>query len=165
MNLYLTLGALLLMGTAHAQTSEAYWRSDISPTPTEQQAVVTALSPTGTAGTGSAATAAIINQSGQNNRFSFEGSPGNTGNQITFTQTGNNNQLDFSLTGSNNTYLFEQIGNRNVLDLQNFQTNGVRLEIGQSGNGNRLETNGYPLSNSTIPLRITQTGGMRLIIN
>ncbi|KAB7726145.1 hypothetical protein F5984_25035 [Rudanella paleaurantiibacter] len=165
MKMYFALGALLLTGVAHAQTSEAYWRSDIVPTPTIQQAVVTALTPAGAPGTGSTATAAIINQTGQNNRFSFEGAAGNTGNQITFTQMGQNNQLDFSLTGSNNTYLLEQLGNRNVLDLKNMQTNGVRLEIEQIGDGNGLQTNGYPLSNPAIPLRITQTGGMRLIIN
>ncbi|HEY0111419.1 MAG TPA: hypothetical protein VGB67_17395 [Fibrella sp.] len=152
-----------LSGSAMAQTSEAYWKPGITPTPTEAQAVV-ALG-LGTGGTGTTSTAAVIMQNGANNRFSFDGAAGNTGNQITFNQQGNNNQLDFSLTGSNNTYTFDQLGNRNVLNLQNFNTNGAKLEIQQTGNNNRLESTGYPFNDSTIPLKITQSGGMQLIIS
>lgn len=168
MKTHLTISALLLTGVAYAQLpraagdSEAYWRTNITPTPTERQAIVSTLG-TGNAGTGGG-TAAVINQSGAGNRFSFDGASGNTGNQITFTQNGNNNQLDFQLAGSNNTYTLGQTGNNNRLDLQNFQTNGARLEVQQTGNNNRLDSNGYPFADASIPLKITQSGGMRLII-
>lgn len=146
-----------------AQASEAYWKPGI--TLTDAQAVLSAITPISAAGTGNATTAAVITQNGTNNQFSFVGAAGNTGNQITFNQQGNNNQLDFSLTGSNNTYTFDQLGNRNVLNLQNFNTNGAKLEIQQTGNNNRLESTGYPFNESTIPLKITQSGGAQLIIS
>ena len=145
-----------------AQHSEAYWNPAITPIPADAQAVVSALTGAG-AGTGGG-TQAVINQSGSGNRFGFDGATGNTGNAITFNQAGMGNQLDFSLAGSNNTYTFTQSGNNNVLNLQNFSTNNTRLDVEQIGNGNRLQSNGYPMADSGIPLKITQSGGMSLII-
>ncbi|MBO0948592.1 hypothetical protein [Fibrella forsythiae] len=150
-----------LPGGVMAQSSEAYWRPGITPTSAQALAALS----TGTGGTGNAGTAAVVIQNGASNRFSFDGAAGNTGNQITFNQQGSNNQLDFALTGSNNTFTFDQLGNNNVLNLQNFSTSGTKLDIQQTGNNNQLESNGSPFADSTIPLKITQSGGMRLLIS
>jgi hypothetical protein len=84
-------------------------------------------------------------------------------NQIRLIQQGNSNTMDLQLYGEGNNYRFSQVGNNNDLQLRNLEANNNTLQIMQRGNGNQLIDNGSGLLNR--PLRIEQSGGMKVLIN
>ncbi len=90
-------------------------------------------------------------------------SPQSSSNNIRLIQDGNLNTMDLRMAGEWNNYEFIQQGNRNVLELRNVQANENTLQIVQKGNGNQLTDLGSGLLNR--PIRIEQSGGMKIIIN
>lgn len=84
-------------------------------------------------------------------------------NRLTVVQEGDLNLIDFQAHGINNDFQFIQRGNSNNLQLANVQGSSNTLQVVQRGNGNQLIDRGSGLMNR--PLRIEQSGGMKLIIN
>ncbi len=85
------------------------------------------------------------------------------GNQLQIIQEGNLNSIQMQLEGSGNRQQFIQQGNRNSLDLRGVQATNSSLQIIQRGEGNQLTDTGSSLLRS--PIRIEQSGGMRILIN
>ena len=100
-------------------------------------------------------------QSGNGNQQRI--SPQNGENNIRLIQQGDFNTMDLQLQGEGNNYQFSQLGNGNDLQLRNLQTNNNTLQIVQRGNGNQLIDNGSGLLSR--PIRIEQSGGMKVLIN
>lgn len=88
---------------------------------------------------------------------------GGENNQLSFIQEGNLNLIDLQMMGSNNNFQLMQQGNSNSLRLHNVQATNNVLEVVQRGNGNQLIDSGSGLMSR--PIRIEQTGGMKLYIN
>lgn len=84
-------------------------------------------------------------------------------NQIQMIQEGSFNTMDVQMFGEHNNYQFIQQGNRNVLELRNVQANDNTLQIVQRGNNNQLIDHGSGLLSR--PIRIEQSGGMKVFIN
>ncbi|MPR35281.1 hypothetical protein [Salmonirosea aquatica] len=84
-------------------------------------------------------------------------------NQIQMIQDGSFNTMDVQLLGERNNFQFVQQGNRNVLELRNVQANDNTLQIIQRGNNNQLIDQGSGLLSR--PIRIEQSGGMKVFIN
>lgn len=100
-------------------------------------------------------------QRGDGNRNQLN--PQQAENNIRMVQQGNFNNMDLQVLGEGNNYQFSQLGNNNDLQLRNLQSNNNTLQIIQRGNGNQLVDNGSGALN--VPLRIEQSGGMRVLIN
>lgn len=100
-------------------------------------------------------------QSGNGNQQRI--SPQNGENDIRLIQQGDFNNMDLQLLGEGNKYQFSQLGNNNDLQLHNLQAKNNTLQIVQRGNGNQLIDNGSGLL--TRPIRIEQSGGMKVLIN
>ncbi len=100
-------------------------------------------------------------QIGDNNRHQLNQQQGE--NQIRLVQQGNFNNMDLQLLGEGNNYQFSQLGNNNDLQLRNLQANNNTLQIVQRGDNNQLIDNGSGTLN--VPLRIEQSGGMKVLIN
>lgn len=100
-------------------------------------------------------------QNGNNNLAHLN--PQNGENQIRLIQNGNFNSIDLQVYGEGNNYQFSQIGNRNDLQIRNLEATNNTLQIVQKGDGNQLIDNGSGTFNR--PLRIEQTGGMKIMIN
>lgn len=84
-------------------------------------------------------------------------------NQLQLIQEGNLNSIQMQLDGSGNRQQFIQQGNRNSLDLGNVGATNSSLQIIQRGDGNQLTDTGSSLLRG--PIRIEQSGGMRVLIN
>lgn len=89
--------------------------------------------------------------------------PQNGENQIRLIQNGDFNRMDLQVYGEGNNYQFSQIGSRNDLQIRNLEATNNTLQIVQRGEGNQLIDNGSGTLNR--PLRIEQTGGMKIMIN
>lgn len=100
-------------------------------------------------------------QRGNNNQQSLNPQRGES--QIQMIQDGSFNSIDVQLLGERNNYQFIQQGNRNVLELRNVQATDNTLQIVQRGNGNQLIDHGSGLMSR--PIRIEQSGGMKVFIN
>lgn len=100
-------------------------------------------------------------QRGNNNQQNLNPQRGES--QIQMIQDGSFNSIDVQLLGERNTYQFIQQGNRNVLELRNVQATDNTLQIVQRGNGNQLIDHGSGLMSR--PIRIEQSGGMKVYIN
>jgi len=100
-------------------------------------------------------------QRGDGNRVRLN--PQDAENQIRLIQGGNFNSMDLQVYGEGNNYQFSQIGNNNDLQVRNLQATNNTLQIVQRGNGNQLIDNGSGTLNR--PIRIEQSGGMRIMIN
>lgn len=84
-------------------------------------------------------------------------------NQIRMAQDGSFNTIDVELLGERNNFQFVQQGNRNALELRNVRANDNTLQVIQKGDGNQLIDHGSGLMSR--PIRIEQTGGMKVFIN
>lgn len=83
-------------------------------------------------------------------------------NLVRLAQHGTNNALDLEVNGSGNRYSFVQQGDNNLAQWQAKQQNN-QFELMQRGNNNQLIQEGNA-SNTGVPMRIEQTGGMQLIL-
>lgn len=100
-------------------------------------------------------------QIGDSNRSRLN--PQDSENQIRLIQNGNFNNMDLEVHGKGNNYQFSQVGNGNDLQIRNLQATNNTLQIVQRGNDNQLIDNGSGTLNR--PLRIEQSGGMKIMIN
>ncbi|WP_373514705.1 hypothetical protein [Persicitalea sp.] len=84
-------------------------------------------------------------------------------NNLRLVQQGDFNNMDLNLLGEGNTYQFSQLGNNNDLQLRSLEASNNTLQIIQRGNSNQLIDNGSGLLDR--PIRIEQSGGMKVLIN
>lgn len=103
----------------------------------------------------------ITAQRGDGNRARLN--PQDAENQIRLIQDGNFNTMDLQVYGQGNNYQFSQLGNGNDLQIRNLQATNNTLQIVQRGNDNQLIDNGSGTLNR--PIRIEQSGGMKIMIN
>ncbi|QHV95532.1 hypothetical protein [Spirosoma endbachense] len=144
------LGIIALSASAQ---SDAFWKQTGTGTNTlVQQAIVS--------GNVTAGSTVLIDQAGTGNKLltSSQGSA----NAMLLRQTGNQNQLELNLIGNGNHYTVDQIGNQNVLTMPDVRSNNVDVQLIQRGDGNQLIREGS--LSVGVPMRIEQTGGMKVIL-
>lgn len=155
-NILLILGTVLLIGNA-GQAQQLSGNSELTLLNQSELAIKQVL-----------ATASSVRvdemisyQRGNGNQQSLNPQDGKS--QIQMVQDGSFNSIDVQLMGERNNYQFIQQGNRNVLELRNVQANDNTLQIVQRGNDNQLIDRGSGLMSR--PIRIEQSGGMKVLIN
>ncbi|GHB58341.1 hypothetical protein [Persicitalea jodogahamensis] len=100
-------------------------------------------------------------QQGSFNRQNINPNAGE--NSLRLVQQGNFNNMDLNVLGEGNNYQFSQLGNNNDLQLRSLEASNNTLQIVQRGNDNQLIDNSSGLLNR--PIRIEQSGGMKILIN
>ncbi|NEU65873.1 hypothetical protein [Spirosoma agri] len=150
--LALCLGNVSLSASAQ---SDVFWTQTGAGPNTQVQQAIQAGNRSVSAGS-----TVLIDQAGNDNKLTTS-SQGNA-NVMLLRQTGNQNQLELNLTGNDNRYMVDQIGNRNVLDMPNVRSNNVDVQLIQRGDGNQLIREGG--LSVGVPMRIEQTGGMKVIL-
>ncbi len=100
-------------------------------------------------------------QQGSFNRQNINPNAGE--NSLRLVQQGNFNNMDLNILGEGSNYQFSQLGNNNDLQLRSLEASNNTLQIVQRGNDNQLIDNGSGLLNR--PIRIEQSGGMKVLIN
>ncbi len=143
-------GCLLLTAPALAQSPVVWRQTGVGPMPSAQQAMLS-----GQGGSG-----VFIDQAGTGNRLTTNSQGQN--NALTLRQLGNQNQLELNLLGNGNQYNVDQLGSRNVLRMPDVRSDNVNVQLIQRGDGNQLIREGS--LSVGVPMRIEQTGGMKVIL-